>query len=178
MSGRAGSSSAAWLVARAADVLRTEGLPGVATAVAAHLSYLESRLYWHADYIIHVTNTADCAVGLTAPPVDGLEVHILANERDVERLSGDGYEDVRRVVRPAARRLQKGAVGFCAFVNRDVAHVEWVAFTEAARLAIDVSPCFADHGRGEASWGGAYTVRRFRNLGIFRHVMACALRYC
>ncbi len=178
MSGRAKSGVVEWLFVRAADVLRAEGPRGLWEAVAAHLSYSAHRLCGSTDYVIHVTDTADCVVGLTAPTVEGLEVHVLTDEREVERLLSEGYEDVRRVVKRARQRLQGGAVGICAFVNRDVAHVEWVAFTEAAGRTIDVPACFVNHDKREALWGGAYTVGRFRKMGIFRHVMACALRYC
>ena len=178
MSGRAKAGIVQWLFVRGADVLRAEGPRGLWEAVAAHLRYLAARLCGSTDYVIHVTNTADCVVGLTAPPVKGLEVHVLTDEHEVGRLLNEGYEDVRTVVRRATQRLRQGAVGICAFVNREIAHIEWVAFTETAGRTIDVPPCFVDHGNKEALWGGAYSVGRFRKMGLFRHVMACALRYC
>ena len=167
-----------WPVARAAHLLRTEGPRGLARGVARHLHQLSRRVYWHEHFAIYETNTADYALGLVAPSIDGLEVYILGSESDVQRLMSEGYEDVRRVVRPAARRLQQGAVGFCAFVNREVAHVSWVAFTQEAKLTFDVLPYFVDFEGGEACGGGTLTTEPFRNRGLYRHVRAWRLRYC
>jgi len=135
-------------------------------------------VYWQEDFVIHETNTADYALVLVTPPIDGLEVYILESESDLERLVSKGYEDVRRVVRITARRLEQGAVGFCAFVNRDVAHVAWVALTREAQATLDLFPYFVDFDRGEGWWGGSLTTGRFLNLGVYRHVMAWRLRYC
>ncbi|MBN1855685.1 MAG: hypothetical protein JW846_01875 [Dehalococcoidia bacterium] len=136
------------------------------------------HVYYFACYVIYEIDTADYIRGLEAPSIDGLKVYVLESESDVRRLVDEGYEDLRRVVRPATRCLQGGAVGFCAFVNRDVAHIAWVGFTREAQRILDVVPYFVDFDHGEACWGGSFTAERFRNLGIYRHVMAWRLRYC
>jgi len=167
-----------WPVKRAASLLRTEGTAGLAQGAVRYVRHLAHRVYWQEDFVIYETDTKGYALGLVAPSIDGLEVQVLGSESDVQRLVTEGYEDVRRVVRPAARRLQHGAVGFCAFVNREVAHVAWVALTQEVQVALDLFPYFVDFDNGEAWWGGSLATGRYRNLGIYRHVMAWRLRYC
>lgn len=69
-------------------------------------------------------------------------------------------------------------MGFCAYVGSEVAHVAWVALDEPAKRSLAPIPCNVRFEEGEGYWGGSMTVRRFRNLGIYKHVMALRLRYC
>ncbi|MFC2008813.1 hypothetical protein ACFLUT_02025 [Chloroflexota bacterium] len=136
------------------------------------------QLFLSERFVIYVITTGGYRDGFVAPPVEGLEVHVLQSEQDVEYLVAAGYEDVRRVMRPAGHQLRSGAIGFCAFVKRDVAHIAWVATTADAKLAIDSVPYLVGFADGEACWGGAYTVGRFRGKGLHGHVMEWRLRYC
>jgi len=167
-----------WQLQRACHLTRTEGLTGLAAGVARSVHHCRRRILCTEKFVIYATDTSAYKTGLALPPIDGLEVHILQNETDVERLVQGNYEDVRNVVRPAGRRLRQGAVGFCAFVRREVAHVAWVALSATAKQSFDVLPYPVDFQGGEACWGGALTTRRFRNRGIYRYVMAWRLRYC
>ena len=164
-----------WLIRRATQLLRTEGVGGFAEGLGSYLRY---RLVWNTRFVVMATDTSTYEVGLAMPPVEGLDVHVLHSEADVERLVGLGYQDVRGVVRRAGRRLRQGAVGFCAFVKGEVAHVAWVALNEPAKRTLAPIPCDVRFDEGEGYWGGSMTTRRFRNLGIYKYVMALRLRYC
>ena len=124
------------------------------------------------------TDTSTYGVGLAPPPVEGLDVQVLHSESDVDRLVAMGYEDVRGAVRYAGHSLRHGAVGFCAYVNGAVAHVAWVALNDSAKATLAPIPCDVRFDAGEGYWGGSVTTRRFRSMGIYKHVMALRLRYC
>jgi len=164
-----------WQLRRATQLLRNEGLLGLANGLAEYLRY---RVFWRTRFVIMTTDTSTYPAGLAAPPVEGLDVRILHNEADVDRLVAEGYEDLRHVVKNTGRRLRHGAVGFCAFVDGAVAHVSWVALNEHAKNGLSPIPCRVGFKEGEGYWGGSVTMRRFRNLGIYKHVMAMRLRYC
>ena len=168
----------AWMARRCLVLARTEGVRGLGRWLSLRLNHVMRILWSRQLYVIHVTNTADYVAGLPPPLVDGLESHFLCGEHDAEALKDQGYEDVRHVIRTAARRLRRGAVCVSVFVNREIAHVEWLALSEEVRRAIFPTPCFVDFGGGEAAWGGAHTVAAYRGKGVFRYGMACALRYC
>jgi len=168
-----------WLATRAADLLRAEGASGLLKGIGRLFRDNRRGLFSHERFVIYETNTAAYEKGIVAPPVEALEVHVLHNEQDVERLAAAGYEDVRRVMKPTVRRLRGGAIGFIAYVNRDVAHADWVAPTAEAKASLlDLLPYRVAFAEGEVSWSGGYTVGRFRGLGLYRYVMALALRYC
>ncbi|MFC2008815.1 hypothetical protein ACFLUT_02035 [Chloroflexota bacterium] len=164
-----------WMVRRAIQLLPTEGLGGLATGLAQYLQY---RRFWSTRFVIYTTNTSSYEAGLAVPPVEGLELHILHSESDMDRLVATGYEDARGVVGPARRRLRKGAVGFCTFVKGVAAHVSWVALSESAKHSLEIVPSDVRFDDGEGYWGESITMRRFRNLGICEYVMALRLRHC
>ncbi|MFC2008814.1 hypothetical protein ACFLUT_02030 [Chloroflexota bacterium] len=167
-----------WMVRRAIQLLRTEGASGLLKGIGRLLWQKRRKLFSSERFVIYETETAAYGAGIIAPPVEALEVHVLHSEQDVERLAAAGYEDVRRVMRLVVRRLRSGAIGFVAFVDRDVANAVWVAPTAEAKASLDLLACRVNFVAGEAYWSGAYTVDRFRGLGIYRYVMAWALRYC
>jgi len=169
---------AIWLMRHSLVVLRDEGLGGACRWTVRQAASLGHRLWFTQSYAVHVTSTCVQESGLLASRIEGLEVHFLSDISDVERLCRQGYQDVRCVVRPAHRRLRDGAVCMCVYIDRKVAHVEWLALTETVRRAIFPAPCFVAYDRGEASWGGAHTPSRYRKQGVFRYGMACALHYC
>ena len=167
-----------WTANRVADLLHHEGPRGLLKGIGRLLYQKRRQIVSSERFVIYVTETVGHEASLVAPPTDGLEVHILHSEKDVERLVAAGYEDVRRVVRPAGRRLRMGGIGFCAFVKRKVAQVNWVAPTADAKPSIDAVPCRVKFSEGEACSGGALTLDRFRGLGLHSHVMALRLQYC
>jgi len=172
------SGSVWWFVRRGAYLFRTEGFAGLLSGTGRHLTQLLRGLYWSEEFVIYATDTCGYGIGLSEPSVEGLEVYVIHTETDVLKLCAAGYEDVRCIVRPAGRRLSSGAVGFCAFVNRRVSHVAWVAFNATAKRGFDSLPYDIDFENGEAAWGGALTISRYRNLGLYRYVMAWRMRYC
>ena len=167
-----------WYVRRGVHLLRSEGVAGLLSGTGRHLTQLLRGIYWSEEFVIYATDTCGYEIGLAEPSVEGLEVYVLHTEADVVRLLAAGYEDVRCIVRPTGSRLSSGAVGFCAFVNRRVAHVAWVAFDAAAKRGFDSLPYDVQFENGEAAWGGALTISSYRNLGLYRYVMAWRMRYC
>jgi len=83
--------------------------------------------------------------------------------------------DIRGLVPAARRALDSGAVAFCVYHGRDVAHVGWLATTTAARRAIDRLGYDVRFDRGEAWTGAAFTVPRFRNQGLLTY--SCLRRF-
>lgn len=169
---------AAWAARHCLAVARNEGVSGLRRWLSLRLTHLRRMLWSRKLYVIHVTDTASYAAGRPPPQVGGLEIHFLCGERDADSLRDLGYEDVRHVIRTAARWLRRGAVCVSVFVNREIAHVEWLALSEDVRKAIFPTPCYVDFAGGEAAWGGAHTVDRHRGEGVFQYGMACALHYC
>ena len=163
--------------ARAAHLLRTEGVRGLVTGAAGHLNEMRRSVLCVERYVIYQFDTDAGCGPLSVPPIDGLEVFVVEREEDLDALAARGFEVP--VSHPTFRRgwLRRGGVAFCAYVNRELAHVAWVALTTAARGCCDGLPYHVDFERGEACWGGSYTSRRFRGCGLYTYVCGVRLRY-
>jgi hypothetical protein len=165
------------LRARAAHLLRTEGVRGLVTGAAGHVNEVRRSVLCAERYVIYQFDTDTGCGPLRAPRVDGLEVFVVEREEDLHALAARGFEVP--VSHPTLRRgwLRCGGVAFCAYVERELAHVAWVALGDAARGCCDGLPYHVDFEHGEACWGGSYTSRRFRGRGLYTYVCGVRLRY-
>jgi hypothetical protein len=162
---------------RAAYLLRTEGVRGLLAGGCRYLASLGLVVFYVERYVVFQFDTDTSALPARRPDMDGLEVFVLERVEDIERLAERGFEVA--VFDSARRRgwLQRGGVAFCVYVNRELAHIAWVAMSAAAREFYDQLPYHVDFEHGEAWWGGSYTVRRFRGRGIYTYVCGIRLKY-
>lgn len=166
-----------WLKRRIARIVRNEGAPGLVREAKVLARRYGSRVALVGDFYVYRYPVPATDAHIPAPRIDGVEVHVVESERDVDNLSKVGYEDVRLVDIGAAARLGAGAVGVCAHVNKEFAYVGWVALSAAAKRTFDDLPYRVDYGLGEGCTGGAWTVPRFRGAGLYAHVFGHELRY-
>jgi hypothetical protein len=162
---------------RAVHLIRTEGVPGLLSGARGWLSSLRRSIVTAEEYVIYQFDTDTSQRPELRPDIKGLEITVLESEEDMDRLAAHGYEVVESHPSFNRKWLRRGAVAFCAHVNRELAHVGWVAMSEAARGCCDSLPYHVDFEHGEANWGGAYTWRRFRNMGIYAYVCGIRLNY-
>lgn len=175
--GLAEETSPVPLMARATRLLKTEGVRGLMLGIGRFGSTLVQRAFWRESFLVYefmLTEPGDVSL---APPVAGLEVHVIECEDDADRLALEGYEDFRLVLGTSGRRLESGAVAFCAHVDGVLAHVAWIALSEEAKQSFDVLPYAVDFANGEGCSGGSWTFPRYRGWGIYRYVMGWRLAY-
>lgn len=166
-----------WLTTRAARLLKTGGVRELMHGIARFGSALVSRAFWRGTVDVSEFMLTDLGDMRLAPPVAGLEVHVIECEDDADRLVLEGFEDFRLAVRAARRRLESGAVAFCAHVDGTLAHVAWIALSEEAKQSFDVLPYRVAFDKGEGCSGGSWTFPRYRRRGIYRHVLGRRLAY-
>jgi len=158
-------------------LLKTEGLGGLPGAARRLARSLMRSVFCCERYVVYRFDTDVRTDGRRAPNVEGLEVLVLERSDDVERFASLGYD--LPAFHPAFRSewLERGGIAFCALVQRQMAHIAWVALSAGARGCCDALPYHVDFAGGEACWGGSYTWPRFRGLGIYTHVCGLRLRY-
>lgn len=163
--------------ARGAQLLETEGLPGLIAGVGRFLKAQARRtLSWSRYDVLEYDLRGDIPVAMP-PAIDGLETFILSCPDEVDALVERGYEDFRHIAGAHHRCFEHGGIAFCAYVNRELAHVGWAACSEAAKPFVDAVPYPVDFAHGQAITGGALTTRRFRRKGIHRHIVLLKHRY-
>ena len=165
------------LRARAEYLLKTEGLLGLLGGARRRLRAVRRSWFTREDYIVYRFETEVASLPSRLPEVAGLDVVVLESLEDVQRLVEQGYDVPLFHPAVQVRWLRRGGVAFCAFVDRRLAHIAWVALREDARGCCDGLPYVVDFAQGEACWGGSYTWPPFRGLGLYTYVCGLRLRY-
>ena len=165
------------LKARAAHLLRTEGVGGLLRGAWRYARWRLSRLVHIRNFYVYRYPIPEFDVERFRPAVEHLEVRVVESMADCARITGEGLEDPRTKVRSLERRLAAGAVMVSAFVAGKLAYTGWMATTERAKRSFDSLPYRADFAGGEAATGGALTMPAYRGLGLYRYVFGHELDY-
>jgi len=167
--GRA-SSTTHWgsRLRRARDVLRQGGPLALAVAVAR--TCIVDRRTYHL-YEHHHRAWPDETF---RPRLDCFEERFVSGNYEAELLARD-HEDFRHVMQSARRGLDCGAVAFCIYAGREVAHVAWLATSPAGRKALDRLGYEVRFDQGEAWTGAAWTVPSYRGRGLLTY--SCRRRF-
>jgi len=158
------------LRASAAALLRNEGIWGLSKGVLRYSRTIVRRVVHTGSYYIYRYPIPCVDENRFRPAVELLEVRTVESVEDVARLVADGFEDPRAQARLMERWLAAGAFAVCAFVDRQFAYIGWVATSANAKRSFDPLPYHVAFDQGEGATGGAWTVPRFRGLGLYRYV--------
>lgn len=109
------------------------------------------------------------------PKLDNLTLRLISTSEEFQKLLvGDfdfsSYPDI-----PLSRkRLNRGAVAFCAFVGKEFAHVTWVAISRKAKGDFHPYPI---EGEDTACVGATMTAPQYRRKGMNVYVHSEVFRY-
>lgn len=118
------------LFARAKNAFQTNGLTAVLSRGFAFLIFHYGTYYLY-EHTIKEENEADFV-----PRIENFTFKIVSNHREADELAANGFGDFRQHFISARRSLDKGAIAFCVFIGRELAHIGWVAMTEEAKKSI------------------------------------------
>ena len=153
---------------RARGVLRQDGPLSLAVAVAR--TYVVDR-HTYRLYEHHHRVWPDETF---RPRLVRFEERFVAGNDEAELLARD-HEDFTKVIPRARRGLESGAIAFCVYVGREVAHVAWLATSPAGRRALDRLGYEVRFDQGEAWTGAAWTVPSYRGRGLLTY--SCRRRF-
>ena len=99
------------------------------------------------------------------PKIQDFTFKIVSTNQQADELATEGI-DFRSNFINARRGLDKGALAFCIFVERELAHIGWVAMTEEAKNTFDSLPYQVDFSNKEACTGGTVTIPKYGGKGL------------
>lgn len=149
----------------ARDVFRMEGL-------APSLRWAWSRLarflfryegYYLCEYTLRQRNESDFM-----PGIRNFTFKIVSTEAQADKLAAAGFE-LPLGITNARYRLGKGAIAFCIFVERKLAHIGWVAMTKEAKKSLKQFLYRVDFSDKEACTGGSLTIPKYRGKGLMTY---------
>jgi hypothetical protein len=135
-------------------------------------SYISSLLLSYGNYFVYQFD-----FGQRELPIIELKAEYffasITSLADFENLLAQGYSFGNREFR---KRLDKGAVAFCVFVDRVLAAECWIATIPRAKKVVDPLPFYVDFDNREACTGVRFTNPKFRRNGfsVFTHLARLA----
>jgi GNAT superfamily N-acetyltransferase len=155
------------LLRRAADILRTEGLWFLVTR---SIHYIWRYFFSYSNYYLHEQSIRQREEIKYLPKIDSYTFRIVRSNEEADRLAADIGYDFRRLFIRARNSLKKGAIAFCVFVDSEVAHIGWAAMNAEAKRTFDSAPYYVGFSDGEACAGGAFTIPKYRSMGLMSYV--------
>ncbi len=146
-------------------VFHTEGLRPL---IWKAFSLLKDHLLQYGTcYVYHETledrNEADFL-----PKIDNFNFKVVYTNQQADELAAHGL-DFRSPGIIDIDRLDKGAIAFCIFVGKELAHKNWVATTEHAKSHLTWLPFEVDFSNNQAYVGSVVTNPKFRGLGLWTY---------
>jgi hypothetical protein len=155
------------IVKRSIDILKTEGLKNL---LSHSLDYLATKLF-KREYFYVYQHTIKVREGSQyMPKLNDFDFRIVSSNAEADILAKEMGDDFRSRIIRASERLNKGAVAFVVYIQREFAYIGWAALTEEAKYAIDPRPCKADFANKQAYTGGSFTSPRYRGKGLMTYV--------
>jgi len=154
------------LVKRAVTLLKKEGLVQLLRRLLSFALYL-SRRWFHSRTVYlyeHTLVARDRSDFL--PRLESWELRVMTSNVDADRVAAEGFEDYRETFVFAHRSLDAGAVAFCVYVGRELAHVGWLAVDARGKNVVDKFPFHVAFEQGQACTGGTYTMPKYRGKGL------------
>jgi len=150
------------LFRKARYIFQTEGLIPLLRAGFSFLVgyFLQYGTYYLYEYAVKERNEADFM-----PRMQNFTFNVVATNQQADELAADGL-DFRSHVINARRRLDKGAIAFCVFINGELAYIGWVAMTEEAKKSLTQLPIQVDFSNNEAYTGGVVTNPKYRRMAL------------
>lgn len=159
------------LFQRGIYVLQKEGL---GSFLGQFFSYLTGFFYRRGSYYIYEKPLSKKEQFTFTSKLAKVEVKIITTLEEFKQLGSKGYDFKAMLFK---ERLKKKAVAFCAFVNKELAHVTWVAFNEEAKNEVDNMPFKLKFQAKEACSGASFTNPKFRGKGLLSYIYAVIFPY-
>jgi len=156
------------LFIRAKLILQTEGfVPLIRRGFPFVVErFFRCRTYYLSEHTvedIRKLNEADFM-----PRIDDFTIRIISTNQEVDELEAEGFEflEFRSPVASTRQRLDKGAIAFCIFVERELVSIAWVAMTQEAKDSLDEPPFRVDFAKGEVCGGNVWTNPKYRRMRL------------
>jgi hypothetical protein len=102
------------------------------------------------------------------PKINNLNFVVVRSVQQLEELALAGFE-ISMDREETIGRLEKGAIAFLIFVDKELAFRGWSALTPQSKATINLYPYKVDFTNHEACIGGAWTNPKYRGKGLFTY---------
>ncbi len=176
--GNNSSPAPGFSISRARNILATEGIKAFTVRSWRYLvSSVLGLEFKRFNLIEHCL--IERPEDLYRPKFENLTTKVITTNAQADEAAGEGFEDFRKFDLGVDPRkcFDAGAVAFCFYAGRELAHIGWVALTREAQDTFDNLPYRVDFAHGQACTGGTVTISKFRGRGLMTYGYFKRLEY-
>jgi len=166
-----------WLLKRAKYVCQTEGLIPL---VGRGIRFVLRRFVRYQTYYLYETDLQgtfrERTEAYVLPKIQNFTFKVVSTRQQADELEAEGLEFRSHAVN-ANERLDKGAVAFLVFIERDLASIGWVAMTQEVKDSLALPPFRIDFPNGEACGGDFWTNPKYRGMGLMSYSLFKRLEF-
>ena len=150
------------LLERVEYVVRNEGWIAFIRAVFIFIRY---HLIFRRSYYLSECRLMETKIEEVLPLIDAYSLKIIDQNHQVDELALEGLKfspwyPIHR------ERLNKGAIAFCVFVGKELAHISWCAFEQDAMKSLGGPPLKVDFAHNESVCGAYWTSPKYRGYRL------------
>ncbi len=153
-------------------ILQKEGL---LPFVMEGIRFLRRCVFVHERYYMYEIPLNEPTKFEAAPKIQNFIFEIVPTNQRLDGLVAQGFDFGIHGIR-AREKLDKGALMFCIFVEKELASIHWAATTQEAMNVQIKIPYKVDFSNSEAYLGWVETNPRYRRLGLFMYIFSEKLR--
>jgi len=150
------------LLLRAREILRTEGLLPL---LGQGFVFLAGYLFRYESYYLYEHTLEEKDESDFLPKTGDFILKVVSTNQQADELAVAGLDFGSHLL-SARRKLDKGAVAFCFFINDELAHIAWLAMSQGAKNSFAPLPYQVNFSDKQGCTGGAWTHPRYRGRGL------------
>lgn len=133
--------------------------------------FLTGLFFQYKTYYLYENKLKEMDNADFTPRVNDFTFKIVTTNWEAEQLVANGFEfQSSGGIYTYRERLDKGAIAFCIFIGRELAHVTWVAMTPEAKNTITPLPYRVDFLNKEVCSGASLTIPKYRQKGLAAYI--------
>jgi hypothetical protein len=152
-------------VSRVIYILRHEGWIALTMQV---FNFVSQRLFQYGNYYLYEHIMTERNEADFLPKFKNFTAHMVTSAQQGDELKAQGYNIYTNSIN-TRNRLDKGAIAFCVFIEKDLAHIGWSALTEKGMESFEPFPYRVNFDKQEACTGGTETVTKYEGHGLMTY---------
>jgi RimJ/RimL family protein N-acetyltransferase len=141
---------------------------GITSLVIKAIKLILGGLFRYEKYYAYKNIFPEIDEADLMPDVGNFSVYFISSNDEADKLAME-LPDFRGYSIYSKKRLDTGAIACCIFVDREFAHVGWIALDRKSQEMITPYPYPVDFANEEACTGGSYTMKKFRGKGLLTY---------
>lgn len=153
---------------------------GFKSLISMGFAYVLAHLFFTQKYYMNITDLTikeNMNEREFLPRINNYSVKIISTNKEADNLIAKGYHFGAYEMR-LRKALDKDIITFCVFVNKEIANLHCIAYGQKGTEDVDFRLLPVNFEKKEVVVGRAFTVPKYRRLGLRRYSGYILKEYC